>query len=252
VPDRPVEVPLFGLQFHMPSPRQFDCFREIYLHGVWEPEVTRAVRDLVRPGMNVVLVGADVGYYVLLAAALNRTGRVFAFEPFPAHFAVLERNVRANGLDNVRLFNAAAGREEQTAELVNPGTESRLDLPGAAGSDSDHNTATGERVTVPVRPLDAALTPLLPPGAKLDFVQIDVEGAEWEVLCGMEQLILRDHPMLLVELHGPLLPRFGTTKVDFLRWVADRGYAAQWVAGEALDHPGYSHVLFSAPPPDRP
>ena len=40
VPDRPVEVPLFGLRFHMPSPRRFDCFRGIYLDGVWEPAVT--------------------------------------------------------------------------------------------------------------------------------------------------------------------------------------------------------------------
>src|SRR4051812_5229991 len=187
VPDRPVEVPLFGLRFHMPSPRQFDCFREIYLHGTWEPEVTRAVRDLVRPGMNVALVGADVGYYVLLAAALSRTGRVFAFEPFPAHFAILERNVRDNGLDNVRLFDAAAGVREQTAELVNPGTESRLDLSGGGAAD-------GERVAVAVRPLDAVLTAELPAGGKLDFVQIDVEGAEWDVLRGAERLLARDRP----------------------------------------------------------
>src|SRR4051794_38476397 len=71
VPDRPVEVPLFGLTFQIPSPRKYDCFREIYLHGTWEPAVTEAAKNLVRPGMNVALVGADVGYYVLLAAAQN-------------------------------------------------------------------------------------------------------------------------------------------------------------------------------------
>jgi FkbM family methyltransferase len=242
VPDRPVQVPLFGLAFHMPSPRRYDCFRGIYLDGTWEPAVTEAFRALVRPGMNVALVGADVGYYVLLAASLNRTGKVFAIEPFPTHFAILERNVRDNGLNNVALFNIAAGARDQTADLVNPGTESRLDLA------SNGTTAVGERVTVAVRPLDAVLIPALPPGVRLDFVQIDVEGAEWDVLRGMEQLLARDRPTLLIEVHGPLLPRFGTTKPEFVRWLADRGYAARWLDGEGVAEPGYSHVLFTAQP----
>ena len=246
VPDRPVEVPLFGLRFHMPSPRQFDCFRGIYLDGAWEPAVTEAVRGLIKPGMNVALVGADVGYYVLLAASLNRTGRVFAIEPFPTHFAILDKNVGTNSLGNVRLFNIAAGATEQTAELVNPGTESRLDLAG------NGSPAMGERVTVLVRPLDIVLMPEIPSGAKLDIVQIDVEGAEWDVLRGMEQLLARDRPTLLVELHGPLLPRFGTTKAEFLRWLDDRGYDAKWLDGEALTDPGYSHVLFTARKPAGP
>ncbi len=240
VPDRPVEVPLFGLRFRMPSPRRFDCFRAIYRGEEWEPAVTETFRQLVRPGMNVALIGADVGYYVLLAAALNRTGRLFAIEPFPSHFAILEKNVGDNALSNVRLFNIAAGATEQMAELVNPGTESRLEL------SSNGSPGAGERVTVPVRPLDSVLMPELPPGEKLDFVQIDVEGAEWDVLRGMEQLLARDRPVLLVELHGPLLPRFGTTKTEFLRWLADRAYDAKWVDGEGLADPGYSHVLFTA------
>jgi hypothetical protein len=62
----------------------------------------------------------------------------------------------------------------------------------------------------------------------------------------MEKLLLRDKPTLLVELHGPLLPRFGTTKPDFLQWLAARGYDAQWLDGEGLADPGYSHVVFTA------
>ncbi len=236
LPDRPVEVPLFGLRFHMPSPRRFDCFGQIYLDGTWEPEVTRAVRDLVRPGMNVALVGADVGYYVLLVASLNRTGTVFAVEPFPDHFRLLERNVRDNGLTNVRLYLIAAGTKEGTARLVNPGTESRID--SSAGGD-------GAGFDVPVRRLDDALPPDLPPGGRLDLVQIDVEGAELDVLRGMERLLERDRPVLLIELHGPYLPRFGTSKPEVLRWLADRGYRARWLGMESLDDPGFSHAVFT-------
>jgi FkbM family methyltransferase len=232
VPDTEVEVPLFGMRFHMPAPRQFDCFREIYLRGVWEPEVTRAVSDIVRPGMNVALVGADVGYYVLQVASLNPTGTIFAIEPFPEHFRILERNVRENGLTGVRLLNIAAGSVEGTAHLVNPGTESRLDQ-----SDS----AVG--VEVPVGRLDDVLGPELTAGRKLDLVQIDVEGAELEVLKGMETLIARDRPALLIEVHGPYLPKFGTSKAEVLRWLSDHGYKASWLAMEALEDAGFSHAL---------
>ena len=239
VPDRPVEVPLFGMRFHMPSPRQFDCFREIYRHGVWEPEVTQAFRDLLRPGMSVALIGADVGYYVLLAASLNATVKIFAVEPFPEHFKTLEQNVRENGLTTVRLFNIAVGSSDGTARLVNPGTESRLDR---------SSDATG--VEVPVRRLDDVLGAELAAGQSIDFVQIDVEGAELDVLKGMEALLGRDHPILLIELHGPYLPKFGTSKPEVLRWLADRGYRATWLAMEALDDPGFSHAVFTPNPRD--
>lgn len=236
VPDRPVEVPLFGMRFHMPSPRQFDCFREIYLHGVWEPEVTQAVREFVRPGMTVALVGADVGYYVLLAASLNLTGTIFAVEPFPEHFRTLEQNVRENGLTAVRLLNIAAGSSDGTARLVNPGTESRLDRSGGV-----------DGIEVVVRRLDDVLAAELHSGQSLDFVQINVEGAELDVLKGMETVIARDRPTLLIELHGPYLPRFGTSKPEVLQWLADRGYRAIWLAMEALDDLGFSHALFIPP-----
>jgi FkbM family methyltransferase len=234
MPDTEVEVPLFGMRFHMPAPRQFDCFREIYLHGVWEPEMTRAVREIVRPGMNVALVGADVGYYVLQVASLNPTGAIFAIEPFPAHFRILEKNVRDNDLTGVRLLNIAAGSADGTARLVNPGTESRLDRSDAAGG-----------VEVPVRRLDDVLAPELTAGRKLDVVQIDVEGAELDVLKGMETLIARDRPTLLIELHGPYLPNFGASKTEVLQWLADRGYQARWLAMEALQDPGFSHAVFT-------
>src|SRR5262249_31934393 len=142
----------------------------------------------------------------------------------------------SNGLAHVRLHCLAAGAGNGTARLVNPGTESRIEL--------SEGPAQGQAIEVPIRSLDEVFAGELRPGEKLDLVQIDVEGAEFEVLKGLERTIARDRPLLLIELHGPLLPKFGSSKAEVLDWLARRGYEAHWIAMEALDDPGFSFAVF--------
>jgi Protein-L-isoaspartate(D-aspartate) O-methyltransferase (PCMT) len=82
----------------------------IYLTGQWEPLVARYVRRALRPGDVFVDVGANIGYYTLLASQLvGAGGRVFAVEASSSIFRRLEYNVAMNGCGNVCCLNAAAG-----------------------------------------------------------------------------------------------------------------------------------------------
>ena len=75
---------------------------------IWEPSETAAFLAQAREGMCVFDVGANIGYYTLLAArAVGSSGRVYAFEPEPVNFLLLTRNVAENRLTNVRLVDAA-------------------------------------------------------------------------------------------------------------------------------------------------
>ena len=81
----------------------------VYYFGVWEPVLTRWIRRTLRRGDTFVDVGANIGYFALLASkSVGPAGRVVAIEASPTICASLQRNVASNGARNVRVVNAAA------------------------------------------------------------------------------------------------------------------------------------------------
>ena len=85
---------------------------------IWEASETAAFLAHVRPGMCVFDVGANIGYYTLLAArAVGPSGRVYAFEPEPHNFELLTRNVAENRFTNVRAINAAVSNRVGVVRL---------------------------------------------------------------------------------------------------------------------------------------
>lgn len=142
--------------------------------------------SLLGPGMHFVDVGANLGYYLLLAeSVVGAQGRVSCFEPEPDNLRELRRNVQVNGLGNVEVFAAAAGAEDGTASL-------RTGINGSVA-------AGGGDLEVPLRRLDSVLT------RRVDFLKIDVEGYEGHVLAGAERILREDRPRAFVEIHPALL-----------------------------------------------
>ena len=236
----PLRVPLFGYTFFAPSPKSNPLSACVAQSGLWEPNVTQALRRELKPGQCLVDVGADIGYYVLLASQLNNGAPVLAFEPNSMNREYLERNISENQLSAVRLITAGLGN--LAGELFLRTETARIDTSADEGT-------VGERV--PIYRFDD-LTPELLGGQipKVDFVLIDVEGAELEVLKGMEITLRRDRPKLIVEVHGPFLPEFGTTKSEVLDWIRGIGYNIHWLLGDPITQGGYTNVL--ALPTDAP
>ena len=139
------------------------------------------LRAHVRPGMNVVDIGANQGLYSLLLARLaGGSGTVVAFEPDGLLYGALCRNVALNGAANVEPHHAAVGSAAGTMtlhrSLLNSG-DNRL-------STKAGKTDLREDVTIRIERLDAALA-----GRRVDFVKMDVQGWEAEVLRGMQGLL---------------------------------------------------------------
>jgi FkbM family methyltransferase len=170
--------------------------------GFWESWLTLGVRSCLRPGMTVVDVGSNHGYYTLVAAdVVGSDGRVFAYEPQPDLYELQRRTVFANGLEGrVVVKRAAAGDFCGRATLSIPdewrGGATLLSAPHAP------HTALSE-IEVEVTTLDSELE-----GETVDFVKIDVEGAEPQVVAGMNQLI-EDNPTIQIglEFYGGLEPQ---------------------------------------------
>ena len=163
-----------------------------FVFGTYEREVVRTLCKVVREGSTVLHIGAHIGYFTLLLAKLaGPEGMVFAFEPFPENFQVLKENIEMNGYPNVVVENqAVAAISGRTSLCVN---------------DDDQLTYTASLVhgrptlEVEATKMDDYASRFEKP---IQFVMMDVEGAESEVLEGMRNLLGCDRPTLLIELHG--------------------------------------------------
>jgi len=165
--------------------------------GNFEDSERRFIQGFLKPGMTVLDIGAHHGFYTMLAAKMvGRTGRVMGFEPSPRERERLLVHLRLNRLlDRVSIFLVALGRE--TAEST---------LYVVAGRDTGCNSLRPPAVTEPTQTIQVPVTSLdtflaQQNVARVDFIKMDVEGAELGVLEGAEDLLGRcPRPVILAEL----------------------------------------------------
>jgi FkbM family methyltransferase len=162
--------------------------RSLEFYGEYSALETDLFAQLIRPGMTVVEVGANIGAHtVALGKMVGTGGRVIAFEPQRTIFQLLCANLALNGLFNVQTLLAGAGREEGT--LIVPS----LDYTAENNFGGVPLNLAGEGEQVPIAPLDAIGV------SAVHFLKIDVEGMERDVLLGAREIIARDYPILYVE-----------------------------------------------------
>lgn len=163
----------------------------IVRYGCWEPFVTDLTRRLLRCGETYVDVGANIGWFTLVAGRLvGSRGKVFAFEPEPENASWLRHNVRLNGLECVRIETSAADRRTGEGWLHR-----------SADNLGDHRIFPSSDLDAPI-PIECVRLDdyfASEPGP-LDFVKIDTQGAELRVLEGFAARLARDRPTVLTEL----------------------------------------------------
>jgi FkbM family methyltransferase len=187
--------------------------RRIRFFGVFEHNLTYYTLSRLRPGDAYIDVGANVGYFTLLASrAVGPSGKVVAVEADPATFAALRENLRLNGCANVRALNAAATGERCKVAVVagedhNAGTNSiRIDASAGTIDGVPFSDIAGE---------DAGRT---------RFVKIDIEGSEQPVLRGVLEALPRLPPDLVVA--SEISPASAGLVADFIE-AGFRAYAIQ-------------------------
>jgi FkbM family methyltransferase len=161
--------------------------------GSYEPEVSATLRRLLSPGATFVDIGANIGWFSLLAASLvGPTGRVVAIEPNPRNVALLRQSAKDNGFDNIDVVAVALGERPGAAALETDGSNGRL-IP----VDGPPAQAVVASFVVAVYPLDSVLNEV--GVTRVDAIKIDVEGAEPLVIRGATRTISESRPLLVSE-----------------------------------------------------
>lgn len=223
---------------------------ELCRRGRIEPQVTALLVDHLRPGMGFVDVGAHYGYFSVVASRLvGPAGRVVAFEPGRETARLLEANVAH--LDNVVIERAAVHAHGGSLELTDfgPAASALNTVTGQARVPRDERgRLRGRRYWVPTVSLDdySAEHDLRP-----DFVKLDAEGAELDILEGAQRLLRTVAPVLIVETgdYQDMVAPSTALSIDLLESL---GYVAYDYDGGLRPHRrrdryGYGNLIFASP-----
>jgi len=190
---------------------------QLFWYGHYEKPVGTMLKEMLQPNSIFCDIGANIGYFSLLAAREAPSGQVIAFEPVSYLFGKLERNVSLNKMTTIHPVNAAIGEKEESRLIYLSGDDN-------AGMSSLHEPEnySGRSEMVKVTSLDHwfAGSGL----AKIDLIKIDVEGNELAVLKGMKTIITRFRPPILLELNPETLSYFNLTPAQVLTYIAELSY----------------------------
>lgn len=189
--------------------------RELAVYGVHEKNSTAEVKKIITPGMQILEVGANIGYYALLETRLaGPTGHLYAMEPSPYNFDLLTENLKLNGLKNYDLYKLAAGAEAGKAPFLLSGRSNLSTF-------VEREDLTGEEVEVNVVRLDDMFK-----DKKVDFIRMDVEGYEGEILKGAENILSsnRKPKYFFIEVHSELLHKKNSSARDIVEFLGKYGY----------------------------
>lgn len=155
-----------------------------------EPHLQNIINKYVKHGGSVLEVGANIGFFTIyFAKHVGPTGNVYAFEPIPSTYDVLKKKILLNSLDNIETYNLAAS--SAPGEIVFRMPKGNHSM---ASMHWHKNCEDVDEYIVNTVNLDSMFY-----DKKIDFVKIDVEGAEGDVVAGMEKIISANKPIVFVE-----------------------------------------------------
>ncbi|HEX8707274.1 MAG TPA: FkbM family methyltransferase [Pyrinomonadaceae bacterium] len=193
----------------------WDIGENIILTGHYEPHVTAFLKPRLREGMTFIDVGANIGYFTLLAAAqVGPSGRTIAIECNPKNCELLYMSLHRNGFDQVLVYPFAVSDAQKLMGFSWGFSNGFVDE--LAGDDE-------EAVIVPAVTLDS----LLRHEPRVDIIKMDIEGSEAKAWQGMRQVIQKHRPMVLMEFFPALLEKISGVKAgEFLDEIFASGYTA--------------------------
>lgn len=158
---------------------------QVYAYPLYEPHIVKTFTEHISQGDVCLDIGANIGHHaIIMAQTTGPSGKVYAYEPIPRIRAQMEESLSINQLDNVVVVAEGLSNASGSMKLY-------LNEGNIAGSSLVNKSE--EEIDITLRTLDSYNY------EKVDFMKIDVEGYEYNVLAGGEQTIARHHPKILFE-----------------------------------------------------
>lgn len=188
-----------GLSFGIVPGQWVDT--QIAIYGIAERRFLEAVGDLLPDAAMMIDVGANIGNHAIFLS--RRCSAIHCFEPNPTAWQRLERNIAANQLTNVHVHRVGLGEHDEVAAF-HENVAGNLGNSGFANAGAVQGSAGYRIVELPLRNADREIAALRLD--RIDFIKIDVEGLEEQVVAALAGTIARHRPMVSFEHHGHQAP----------------------------------------------
>lgn len=211
--------------------------RQLIVYGQRETLATNYFKKDLENGMNILECGANIGYYTLLALHSKKNCRVIAFEPVKENVDLLKKNLILNNCkDRVKIYPFAVGEKNKIANFY----VSSLSNAGGMASKTFNSVETRKVRTV-------KLDTFLKSEDKIDYVRMDVEGYEINIIKGMHGILSgnRRPKKLFIEIHPTYLSKLGSSINEFIKLVLNYGYKFRtaFYEGSSIISPKASHIF---------
>jgi len=179
-----------------------------YASGQYEADSVMKMLDIIKDDDIVYDIGANMGYYSM--AFSDCCKQVYAFEPLPKNLEIVEQHIAENNINNVDIFPYAITDEDKTLIF----TSSQGTASNTYKTDSETFQSASNTIEVEGKSLDnLVLNGEIPPP---NFIKIDVEGAELDLLHGAEKVLLKYKPAVVVATHDMVIPGIKDKCLAFL------------------------------------
>ena len=201
--------------------RDFHAYR-FYVHGYYDwKNIVLAKKIIEVNNGDFIEVGANIGTETVSLAHLNKSHNVHAFEPLSRNFQQLEQMKKENNFENLFLYNVLVAEKSGRAKFQIP----QLNDSGSGHIKLDHDS-TEELPNLQVVTLDEKLSNL----KSCSAIFIDVEGFEYQVLCGAIEIINRFRPFIILEVNQNFLRERSGITVRFLhQHLKEMGYGSFYI-----------------------
>ena len=216
----------YGLELYLSPHSHID--RCILAFGEYESGIHRLLEQVIKPGMICLDVGANIGHIALRMAQLGAV--VHAFEPAPPVYQILELNSQRNGFLN--LFIHPLALSDRDGEALIAYARPEVENQGMGSIVNMKNLVVSEVTSVPAMRLDTFTQKHSL--ARIDFIKLDVQGAEPLFWLGSEKTISKHKPIVVTEISGEDLNAGGRTVSDFINLIEASGYRVEPLGARAI------------------
>jgi len=200
---------------------------DLLVKGYYEEHETKIFKELVKAGMNIIDIGANIGYYTLIAAKLvGESGRVYAFEPDLTNYELLVKNIKINGYANVFPFQKAVSNKNGKAKFF-----IAEDSFGNHSFSKSNISEKAKFTEVRTIALDDFFENTIK-DTKIDFIKMDIQGAEGLAIEGMKNILRNNNVKIFMEFWLKGLKNCGTDPMKLLKDLQECGFRIRMIGKE--------------------